>query len=431
MPTRDPFARLDDLQHFGIKLGLDNPSALAARLGHPERTWPSVHVAGTNGKGSVVAMVTRGLRRQGLRTGTYTSPHLVHLEERFRIDGRSVDRSTLRAALETVLQAMDELVADGTLAAPATFFEVTTLAAFELFRQAKVDVAVVEVGLGGRFDATNIIVPLVAAITSIGFDHEAHLGRTLEAIAGEKAGIVKPDVPIVVGALPKAAEETVRRVCSERGAPVVESARPERVGAPTEATWIWRTPDAVYGPVTLGLRGDHQAANAGVAVAVLETLARRGLPVSVAAIESGLADVEWPGRLQLVSLRASRQLLLDGAHNVDGIVALAAHLGRTYARPLPIVFGVMKDKAAEAMIGPLSAVARTLVCTQVRMGRAMPAAELGGLASKISQRADVVVEPDPARAIARAFALGTPVVVAGSLYLVGHVLGLVESGDLA
>ncbi len=219
----DPFTYLFGLEKFGIKFGLDNIATIVARLGHPERAFQSVHVAGTNGKGSVVAMVDAALRAAGHHSARYTSPHLVDLTERFTIDGQPVARDRLAAVVEEIRDTIEQLRAEGALAVQPTFFEVTTAAAFELFRRARVDVAVLEVGLGGRLDATNVVSPIATAITSIDFDHQKFLGNTLSEIATEKAGIVKPGIPVVVGELHPEARAAIEEVARRRGSPVIRA----------------------------------------------------------------------------------------------------------------------------------------------------------------------------------------------------------------
>ncbi len=216
--------RLLALEAFGIKLGLENMRTLVAALGHPERAYPTIHVAGTNGKGSVCAMTERALRASGYRTGLYTSPHLDRLEERVAVDGDPVAPALFEACAAHVLRVVDEAMADGRLDVHPTFFEVTTAIAFEVFHRARVDVAVIEVGLGGRFDATNVIGPVACAITSIAFDHERHLGTTLAAIAAEKAGIAKHGTPLVIGDLAPEARSTIAVAAEAAGAPLIDAA---------------------------------------------------------------------------------------------------------------------------------------------------------------------------------------------------------------
>src|SRR5688572_18130093 len=232
---------------------------LCEALGHPERRFATLQVAGTNGKGSVTALTHRALLVEGIHAARYVSPHLVDLSERFTIGHVPVDAATLQQAADDVLAVVDQLKASGTLSVTPTFFEVTTAMAFEMFRRAGVEVAVIEVGLGGRFDATNVITPVATAITSIGFDHQEYLGHTLAAIATEKAGIIKPGVPVITGTLPPEALEPIAAVAAERGAVLV----PARLGVHYDAdmqdgraTMVIDTPEDRYGPLTLALRGE-------------------------------------------------------------------------------------------------------------------------------------------------------------------------------
>ena len=243
--------RLFALETFGIKLGLDNITSLCDALGHPERSFTSLHVAGTNGKGSVTAMAHAALRAAGVHSGRYTSPHLADLNERFVIDGRPVDTAALESVVDHVLACADRLRATGILPVQPTFFEATTAAAFELFRRANVEVGVIEVGLGGRFDATNVIAPIAGAITTIDFDHQQHLGDTLGAIAFEKAGIIKPGMTIVLGGLVREARDVIAQVARERGATLVETATDSRCTAEMtngRARVTIETPRAIRNP---------------------------------------------------------------------------------------------------------------------------------------------------------------------------------------
>ena len=285
--------RLFALETFGIKLGLENIERLCEALGHPERAFATLHVAGTNGKGSVTAMAHAALLAAGVRAARYISPHLSDLSERFVIGGAPVDSSTLHGVADDVLALAEQLRDRGVLTVPPTFFEVTTAMAFEMFRRAEVEVAVIEVGLGGRFDATNVITPVAGAITTIGMDHQQHLGSTLEAIATEKAGIIKRGMPVVTGDLPPPAMEVVRRVAEERGAQLIEAARDVHVDASMEdgrARVSLRTPSFAYGPVTLALRGAHQIGNAVLAVRLLEVARLGGVEMTRRAIELGLSS---------------------------------------------------------------------------------------------------------------------------------------------
>ena len=422
MTEREWLARLE---WFGIKLGLDTIAELTAALGHPERAYPIVHVAGTNGKGSVVAMLEGALRASGHRTGRYTSPHLIHLEERFAVDGHPVEPSELDRALLVVRRELAARADRSPDLPEPTYFEATTAAAFEILRAAAVDVAVIEVGLGGRFDATNVVSPVISVITSVDFDHEAHLGTTRAAIAGEKAGIIKPGVPVVVGPLEADALEIVTSTAAGLGSPVHQVDREcqweSRTTGDGRREARFQTARGTYGPVTLGLRGAHQVRNAAVAIVALEQLAAAGLPVAREAIVSGLADADWPGRLQVVTL-ADRHVTIDGAHNPAGARALADYLREAHPAGLPIVFGVMADKAIDPMIEALAPLARPLVVTDAPGRRAASAAALTVRALRYLTQELVIAEPDIGRALEAAWRHGGEIAVAGSLYLAGNVI---------
>jgi dihydrofolate synthase / folylpolyglutamate synthase len=419
--------RLSSLETFGIKLGLENISRLCEALGYPERSFTTLHVAGTNGKGSVTAMAHAALGAAGLRTARYTSPHLADITERFVIGDSAVDTGTFNEVAHAVLDLADRLVADGTLRVLPTFFEATTAIAFELFRRASVEVAVIEVGLGGRFDATNVITPVAGAITTIGFDHQQHLGSTLGEIAFEKAGIIKPGMTVVAGALPPSAMDVVRRVAGERGATLVESATDSRVTAEAidEAARVTiETPRGRYGPLTLALRGDHQIGNAVVATRLLEEAAAAGVQVAADHIARGLSSAQWPARLEYLQMDRGRRLLLDSAHNAEGAAALAAHLRRWHPERLPLVVGIMRDKDVHDILSPLLPLTSAVVATSAPTPRALPADEL---AARVRAAADrlglanlpVHVDADPMQAVERAFTSADLVCVAGSIFLVG------------
>lgn len=415
--------RLFALETFGIKLGLENIQRLCEALGHPERRFRSLHVAGTNGKGSVTAMVHAALLAAGVRAARYTSPHLSDICERFVIGRDPVGRETLESVAAEVLDCADRLQRAGTLAVPPTFFEATTAIAFELFRRAAVEVAVVEVGLGGRFDATNVITPVASAITTIAFDHQRHLGNTLASIAFEKAGIIKPGSTVVVGHLPEEAMEVVSRVARERGATLIDA-----VG---DVAASWReedgrielrleTPAGVYGPTRLALRGRHQIRNAAVSVRLLEAARAAGLTVSAEAVTAGLAGANWPARLELLVLEDGRRVLLDAAHNAEGAQALAAYLRRWHPERPPLVVGIMRDKDAREILDALVPATSTLIVTEAPTPRALPAADLARRAAEAGA-SRVLVNPDALGAIDQALSMADLVCVAGSIFLAGAV----------
>src|SRR5262245_5912147 len=349
-------------------------------------------------------MVDAALRAAGHRSARYTSPHLVALNERFVIDGRPVATGALAAAVDDVRMLVDAMRRDATIDVQPTFFEATTAVAFELFRRAAVDVAVIEVGLGGRLDATNIVAPAVTAITSIGFDHQLYLGETLDAIAFEKAGIVKPAVPVVVGEIAAEPLGVIERVARERGAPVV----------PT-------SPSDVEG-FRIGLRGAHQLANAAVATRILRLLDAQGLRVDEAAVAAGLAHPAWPGRLDERRLPDGRELLLDAAHNPAGAAALASYLRG--GPPSPVVFAAMRDKDIDGMFRELLPVAGALIATSASNPRSADPESIAARARAIAPALQVAVEPSLTDALAAAWRLAPRIVVAGSIFLLGDVMKL-------
>jgi dihydrofolate synthase/folylpolyglutamate synthase len=427
----DPFVYLSRLEQFGIKLGLENISAIVEALGRPDRSFTSIHVAGTNGKGSVTAMVDAALRAAGHRSARYTSPHLVRLAERFAIDGAPVSDADLAETVDRVRVIIEDLMARGRLDVHPTFFEATTAAALELFCRAEVDVAVFEVGLGGRLDATNVLDPAVTAITSIGLDHQQHLGSTLQEIAAEKAGIAKAGVPLVTGALESSAAAVIARIAAERGASIVAAADGTTV-EPVATTssgsrFRLRTPRRDYGEVELALAGGHQVGNALVAVRVLEALDSRGVEVSEAAVRRGLAEVRWPGRLDLRRLPDGREVLLDAAHNQDGARALAAYLrGRRWG-PIPLVFAAMRDKDASAMLAALAPEISVAVLTRASHPRSSEPSALQAVARTVAPELNTSVEARPFDALNAAWRAGPRIVVAGSIYLLGDVIPLLGS----
>jgi dihydrofolate synthase/folylpolyglutamate synthase len=422
----DPLSYLFGLGQFGIKFGLDNMFAIVGRLGHPERTFRSVHIAGTNGKGSVTAMIDAGLRAAGHRCARYTSPHLVDLTERFVIDGRPVAADKMIAAVADVQIAIEQLLAEGVLQAHPTFFEVTTAVAFELFHRAGVETAVLEVGLGGRLDATNVIEPVATAITSIAYDHQQYLGTTLAEIAREKAGIIKPRIPMVVGEVGPEALAAIAEIARERDAPLVRAADGVIVTRQPGASIALRTPAHDYGEVTMGLQGAHQIDNALVAVRMLELLDSQGIAVSTGAVRSGLARPSWPGRLDLRRLGDSREILFDAAHNPAGAATLASYLRESEMGRLPLVFAGMHDKDLEGMLRALLPVVGPLVVTRASNRRSADPERLADLARHIAPETSVVVAASPTEALEIAWRTSPRIVVAGSIFLLGDVMKLAQ-----
>jgi dihydrofolate synthase/folylpolyglutamate synthase len=423
--TATPLEYLFSLEQFGIKFGLDNVRAILEALGHPENAFSSIHVAGTNGKGSVTAMVDAGLRAAGYHSARYTSPHLVDLTERFVIDGQPTTRDALSEVVAVVRDVVADLRTRGTIDVHPTFFEVTTAAAFELFRRASVEVAVCEVGLGGRLDATNVLTPMVTAITSIGLDHEQYLGTTLADIAGEKAGIIKPAVPVVVGKVDPEAAAVIERIARERNAPVIRAHENSTADEHPSAAGLQRmrlqTPMRDYGVIDVALAGRHQIDNAVVATRILETLDAAGWRVPQEAVIAGLATVEWPGRLEHVDLVDGRGVLLDAAHNPAGARALAAFLAG-HGPPRPLVFAAMRDKDVRAILSALVPHVSAIVLTRASHPRSADPSALAELAGTVAPTLPRTIRGTPHEALDAAWQLSREILVAGSIFLLGDVM---------
>lgn len=419
----DPIDFLYSLERLGMKLGLENINTLCAALRDPQRSFRSIIIAGTNGKGSVTVMVETALRAAGHRTARFTSPHLVRLEERFVIDGAEVGTDALRNSAGKVQRAVESLIAEGKLEGAPTFFECATAIAFDLFRAAGVEVAVLEVGLGGRLDATNVVLPMAAAITTIDLDHQAQLGDSLESIAREKAGVIKPGIAVVCGELPDVARRIVAAACAEQGARMIEadSVVQLRSRAAARMTMVdVRTATRSLEAVPLALPGRHQVGNAAVAIALLDELTRQGLAVPDAALRSGLSDARWPARLEHFT-RAGAEVLLDAAHNPAGARALAAYLTDIGWSSVTLVFGAMHDKDVGRMLEPLMPFCASIICTTAPSPRALTASAVAGIATglRTAQTPEIIAIDDPPAALDTACRPGARVVSAGSIFLIG------------
>lgn len=410
-----------------IKLDLEPMRALMALLGDPQDQLLCVHVAGTNGKGSVCAMLAAMLRAQGYRTGLYTSPHLVRFNERIQINGEPVADDRLRVLIDEIEQAATQLKASGQR--DVTFFEFTTALAMLYFAREKVDIVVLETGMGGRLDATNIVVPALSVITSIGFDHMAYLGDTLAKIAAEKAGIIKRGRPVVVGPVAEEAGAVIAAQARERAAPLRLADQLVHAGVRAfkldgQTVHIASEQDD-YGSVTMKLTGAHQAVNTSIAVAAAECLDREvGVPLKREAIKQGLAEASWPARNQALSL--DPPVVLDGAHNAEAAEALAAWVKKVAGkRPLGMVAGFLADKDPSAFMRPFRGRVRSLWLVPIRSERAMKVEEA---ARRLADVPHLDVAGDLASALAAAESWARResgmVLIAGSLYLAGEVLAL-------
>jgi len=409
-----------------MKFDLKNITVVCEHLGQPQRKFESVHVAGTNGKGSTSAMLESILRAAGLRMGLYTSPHLERINERIRVDGKEISDQEFAAAFTRVREAIEELLASGKLAAHPTFFECVTAMAFVHFAGAGVEFAVCETGMGGRLDATNILLPEVAVITQIDFDHENYLGHSIEEIAGEKAGIIKPGGRVVSAAEHLIARVVIRRRCAEQAAFLVEIENEfylEDVTA-RDGCFSFTAISYVSGarvPIALRLPGRFQVRNALTALAAARMLAERGAPIDDEAIARGFAEAEWPGRLERLSERP--EIYVDGTHNPAGAREIVAFWEQFLKeRNIILIYGAMRDKAVDEIAGLLFPRASAVILTAPAQSRSISAALLAEMTAHHARRAEVI--PDPAQAFARALELAAPedvIFITGSLFLVGEL----------
>jgi dihydrofolate synthase/folylpolyglutamate synthase len=411
---------------LAMKLGLESVRALARALDDPQRKFPAVHIAGTNGKGSTAAMTASVLRAAGLRAGLYTSPHLVSITERIRIGADEITPDEFARLANIVRAAGERLVAEKILPAPPTFFEQITMIAYLYFAELKVALAVLEVGLGGQLDATNICEPVVTAITRIGFDHQKYLGDTLASIAGEKAGIVKPGAPVIIAPQSGEAMKAIVARCEEMNAPMILTSAPFDIEAASggenigRSRFRYRVSGDEY-DLQLGLRGRHQISNAMVAIHIAELLRVAGFNISHTAIVVGLNNAEWPGRLEMIRLSPSQApLLLDGAHNADGALALRDFLDEHFRSiPITILFGAMADKAIGEMSDILFPAANQVIVTIIDSPRAAQPSAI----AEASHR-DVIRMENAGDALDEALRITPPdglIVVCGSLFLVGEI----------
>jgi dihydrofolate synthase/folylpolyglutamate synthase len=413
-------------QAAAAKFDLENITVLAERLGRPDRAYPSVHIAGTNGKGSTAAFLESILRIAGLRTGLNTSPHLERINERVRINGDDISDELFAQTLTRIRDLIEQLLAEGKLRAHPTYFESVTALAFEVFARSAVESAIFETGLGGRLDATNIITPLATIITRIDFDHENFLGHSLAEIAGEKAGILKPGIPVIITAqLPEAREVLLARA-KQISAPVIDTFAEYRSGPESNREGCFRaqvTEIATGWSVMLapGLPGRFQLQNALNAAAAARVLQSRGHAISDDAIARGIATAEWPGRIEKINTLPD--IYLDGAHNPGAARELAKFIQENFVdRKIFMLFGALRDKAVDEVAGLLFPLAAEVIFTEARTIRAISARQLAEIAGHHAPHFSVV--PSAEQAFDAALAKAAPVdaiFITGSLYLVGQL----------
>ncbi len=427
MNAAQAIAYIHGAQYTGAKNGLENTRALLEKLQLPMTPAPCIHVAGTNGKGSVCAMLDSMLRACGLKVGLYTSPFLQVYNERIRLNGMPVSDTVLADAVTRVKQAADSLEDQGIR---PTAFELGTATAFLIFHEAKVDIAVIEVGLGGRLDPTNVITPLVSVITALGMDHMAYLGDTLEKIAGEKAGIIKPGVPVVLYPARPEAEAVVRAAAEEKGAPLYSLRHRQAVFHQADAFGSradFVLPGRLMEDVLIPLPGLHQVENALTALSALDVLT--GFHVTREAMCRGMAKVRWPARLEWI--HTSPRVLLDGAHNPQGVEALQKFVELFLHKEKRVLLtGVLREKLSEAMIRDMAALAPAAVTITPDNHRAMPAGELAALLREEGCQAEEA--EDLKAGLDQAIKLAGPdgvIIAAGSLYMAGALRSLLGVKD--
>ncbi len=421
----ETLAYLFSLHRFGVKLGLEAITDILHRLDHPQRTYPTLHLAGTNGKGSSAAMLAAMLQAGGYRVGLYTSPHLVDFRERIRVHNEDISEVSVCQLTEHIRRVANPV---GSL----TFFELTTAMAFQHFRNEHVDVAIIEVGLGGRFDATNVLDPLGILITGIGLDHEQYLGSTLQAIAQEKAGVIRKKVPVVMGKMPADVSQIFEARAQQFNAPLYRAEQEFSISTISPTAFTYHGLRDSFSDLQTNLLGRHQMHNAGNALALLESATSERLPLTRDAMQSGLQHVRWKGRLEITQHRPT--IILDGAHNPLGGEALfdflQAQLHDCPGRKLIVILGMMQDKNLGKFLQVLLPLVHSLIVTQPHMDRAVPADVL----AQAVPRCDVVLSviPSPWEAYCRVRDTADPtdlVCVTGSLFLVGEILQHLSSSE--
>ena len=417
---------------LAMKLGLDSIAALCRELGEPQLRYKVVHIAGTNGKGSTAAMVEAIGLAAGHRIGLYTSPHLVSITERVRVNGQEIAPEDFARLANRVRTACEKLVDNKTLPALPTYFEQVTAIGYLYFAEQKIDLAILEVGLGGRLDATNICAPTVCAITPVSLDHQEYLGHQLAQIAAEKAGIIKANIPVVVAPQPEEARQAIVARAAELSAPLIFVEAPENKLFTDEAAtgmfhFKYHTALTDYS-VQLNLRGEHQTINARTAIHLAEQLRQQGLCMPKSAIEAGLDHVNWVGRLEIIAVEG-RQVLLDGAHNLAGAKTLEEFL-RTYEANIPItmIFGAMSDKAIAGMAEMLFPFATILIATHINNPRSASPIVISDAATQLNIPS---MQAESVTAAFREALQRTPshglICVCGSLYLIGEIKQIIEA----
>ena len=422
------------------KFDLAHMRVLLEELGNPEKRFPCVLIAGTNGKGSTAATLAAILQAGGYRTALYTSPHLVRINERIRLNGRPIGDAEFAATYERVESAAKALVANDSLPWHPSFFEMLTAMAFDIFARSEVQIAVLEVGMGGRLDATNVVEPLISVITDISLDHQKFLGNTIAEIAGEKAGIIRPGGTVVTLPQHPAANDVIGHAVLDRGAVAISAVKHMPPVSPGAADYMAQA-GAGSGErnryllsvadetitVDSPLPGRHQLRNLALAITTAEELGRFGFPVTPAQVEAGVRNTRWPGRFQVIPAENNalgRELIFDVAHNPDGAWALRSALSEKVGeRPITVVFGAMHDKAFHEMVQILFPIAQQVVVTKAHNPRAASTTELAEAASRVGTDVTEAAEvPLAIRQAAELTSRNGVVVITGSIFVVGEAM---------
>jgi dihydrofolate synthase/folylpolyglutamate synthase len=410
---QDPLEYLDGLNSANIRLGLGPVSRLLDRLNNPHKTYGSVLIGGTNGKGSIAAMVASVLEKGGIRVGLYTSPHLTDIRERIRVNGRMITREEMISCVEDVRKEVGEDI---------TYFECLTAVAFLHFCRARIRVAVLEVGMGGRLDATNVVKPFVSVISNISLDHRAYLGNSLAAIACEKGGIIKSKGVCITAAKQTQVINILEDICMQRRATLFMLGRDMKVRMNRDGTFNYRGIRKDYENLICSLKGGHQIENAALAIGAVEFIREKGFEMDDEAVWGGIRSTKWEGRLEI--LQHEPMVLIDGAHNPAGISTLCRALETEFSyKRLIFIFGVLNDKDYGAMLKRIAPLTDRLIITRPQTGRATPPEEIVPVALRYNHRNVEVIE-DSRDALKRALSLADLndlICVAGSLYLVGEV----------
>jgi len=423
MPYQETLSYLFGLQKFGIKFGLSNISRLLELVGNPHKTLKTVHIAGTNGKGSTAATIASIMKEAGYKVGLYTSPHLIDFTERIKISGKEIEEGEVVRLTEYIRSKVQDSEFKDELER-ITFFEFTTAMALIYFKEKEVDMAVMETGMGGRLDATNVIGPLVSVITNISVEHKEYLGDTIEAVASEKAGIIKDGVPILTGVDQPAAFQVIERICNEKRAPLYRLGRDFSFHRKGFNNFSYNGINESFDLLTLNLRGGHQFQNASLAVAAVEMLKNKGFLIPPEALIDGLGKVSWPGRLETIS--QSPMIILDGAHNPAGAEMLSRAIKEELEfNRLYLVLGIMADKEVEGIISPLAPLAHEIILSRPKYERASNPSDLLPLTRRYNVNCTAFNDLREAIDYAKSRAGNEDlIIISGSLFTVGEARGI-------